>query len=113
MIAVNQIIIVSNPDAVANEANIVNALFNEGLELCHLRKLDYSEEELIDLLKKIDSKNYSKIVLHNFYDLAESFGINRIHFSESERLKATEEELKKWKMKNFILSTSIHKIIDY
>lgn len=101
-------VIVSNPNPVKNEADTANALFDEGLQLFHLRKPDYSEKELIEYLKKINSKHHSKIVLHEHHSLAETFGINRIHFSESERLKTTEVDFKKKKKMHFILSTSIH-----
>lgn len=105
-----KIIIVSNPDAVENEASIVNTLFEEGLELFHLRKPNYSETELIYLIEKINAKHHSKIVLHQQHQLAERFKINRIHFPESERLKLKEEELVNLKSKAFMLSTSIHEL---
>lgn len=105
-----KIIIVSNPSVVKDEANIINALFNEGLELFHLRKPDYSENELIELIEKINAKHHSKIVLHQHHQLTEQFKINRIHFPESVRLKLTEDELVNFKSKGFTLSTSMHEL---
>ena len=105
-----KIIIVSNPGAVENEATIINALFDEGLELFHLRKSDYLETELIELIEKINAKYYSKIVLHQHHQLAKRFKINRIHFPESTRLKSKEEKLVNLKSKGFTLSTSIHEL---
>ena len=106
-------IVVSNPDAMANEDEIVNSLFDEGLELFHLRKPTYDKKDIIALLNKINSKHHSKIALHQHHALAEQFEINRIHFTESERLKTTREDLRKLKEKCFTLSTSIHSLHDY
>lgn len=103
-----KIIIVSYPTAVENEASIINALFDEGLELFHLRKPDCLEKELIELIEKINVKHHSKIVLHQYHQLAERFKINRIHFPESVRIKLKEKELENIKSKGFTLSTSIH-----
>lgn len=107
-----KIIVVSNPKAVENEANIINALFDEGLELLHLRKPDYTENELMELIEKINAKHHSKIVLHQQHQLVEKFKINKIHFPESARIKLKEEELVNLKTKGFTLSTSIHALCD-
>lgn len=108
-----KLLIISNSDTIENEANIINTLFDEGLEIFHLRKPNYSASETTELLQKINSKHYSKIVLHQHYSLTKKFKIIRIHFSESNRLNINEKELKKWKTKKFILSTSVHSINDY
>lgn len=105
-----KIIVVSNPDVIENEANIVNSLFAEGLELFHLRKPSYSESELIALIQNINEEHHSKIALHQHHQIAKQFGIKRIHFTESERLKTKEEEFANHKTKEFILSTSIHQL---
>lgn len=105
-----KIIVVSNPAAVENEANIVNALFDDGLELFHIRKPDYSKIELVELIEKVNAKHHSKIVLHQHHQLVEKFKINRIHFSESARLKLKEEVFVNIKTKGFRLSTSIHEL---
>ena len=108
-----KLIVVSNPDVIANEDDIINSLFDEGLELFHLRKPTYDKKNLITLLNKINSKHHSKIVLHQHHTLTEQFEINRIHFTESERLKTASDDLKKIKEKYFTLSTSIHSLRDY
>ena len=106
-------IIFSNPIAIKNEVLIVNALFDEGLDLFHLRKPTYSENEIIEIVEKINFQNRSKIVLHQQHQVVEKLKIKRIHFSESERLKTSEADLQKWKTKGFTLSTSIHEMKNY
>jgi thiamine-phosphate pyrophosphorylase len=105
-------IVISNPDPVVNEAIIINALFDAGMELFHLRKPDYSQEELKQLLSKINPEHYSKIALHPHHEIAGDFGITRIHFTERKRNEMNDDELIKLKEAN-MLSTSVHSIESY
>lgn len=105
-------IVITNPVPVANEIDTIHSLFENGLELLHIRKPDYSEEEMNAFLSKIKSKFRQQLVLHSHHPLASVFGIHRIHFTEKARNEAA-ESLKKWKEKQCILSTSIHQILDF
>jgi thiamine-phosphate pyrophosphorylase len=78
-------IIITNPSAIANEISIIDSLFEEGLSLLHIRKPDFSELEMAQFIHQIKLEFRSNLVLHNHHELAEDFGINRIHFSEKER----------------------------
>lgn len=99
-------IIISSPVFVANETDIINHLFDEGLELFHLRKPDYTEEGYRSLIQQINSKYRDRLVLHQFHELAQAYGINRLHFPETKRMETT-----KWETCSpFILSTSVHSI---
>lgn len=104
------LIVISNPLAVHNEADIINALFNKGLKLFHLRKPGFSDEETLELLNKIDPKYYSRIALHQNFGLTDKFPIKRLHFPEPLRLQTSEKDLFLWNEKGFTLSTSIHSI---
>lgn len=103
------VIVISNPTSVENEASLINQLFDQGLQLFHLRKPDYSKEEMRILLREIDVSNYPKIVLHQRHDIAKEFGIKRLHFTEELRINITPEYLCK---NDFILSTSVHSVED-
>jgi len=107
------IVIISNPEQIPQEHQIINELFDEGLELFHLRKPNYSKTILVNLLKKINPEHYSKIVLHQHYVLNKYFNINRLHFSESKRLSDFNSGLNLFKTLGFWLSTSVHSINDY
>lgn len=107
------LIVISNPVSIDGEAEIINELFASGMSLFHLRKLTYSDIEMMDLLLEIDSKYHSKIALHTYHELADEFDIKRLHFKEENRNKVSEETLKKYKEKQFILSSSIHDLTDY
>lgn len=101
-------VVISNPTPIENEINIIHQLFEEGLSLFHVKKPDYSEEEMKSFLSKIEMGSRSKLVLHKFHHLAEEFGIHRIHFMEKIRTETSEESFKKWKEKGYKLTTSVH-----
>ncbi|NHN27968.1 thiamine phosphate synthase [Flavobacterium jejuense] len=102
-------IVISNPMEIVNETNIINALFEEGMELFHIRKPNYSIEELRSFLSAINSSYYSKLVLHQHHVLAEKFQIKRLHFTEKDRLAKPNRFLKPVRF----LSTSVHSITDF
>lgn len=78
-------IVITNPIAVSNEIDIIHSLFENGLELLHVRKPDYSETEMASFLTAIGSDYKNKLVLHSHYHLANEFGISRIHYSQKDR----------------------------
>ena len=80
-------IVISNPTAIVNEINLIHSLFGEGLKLFHVRKPDFSKEEMLSFLSKINTEFRSKLVLHQHHELAKDFGINRIHFTENKRIQ--------------------------
>ncbi|WP_435522366.1 thiamine phosphate synthase [Chryseobacterium indoltheticum] len=79
------IIVITPEDIVQNEAEIINELFQEGLDLLHIRKPFINQNEMKDFIQKIDSEFHSQLVLHSHYDLAENFNISRFHFREFDR----------------------------
>ena len=106
-----QMIVITNPIAIANETNTIHALFECGLELLHVRKPHFSEEEMKVFLSKIGLDYRSRLVLHQHHQLAILFGVNRIHFTENARTNWSLET--KNKQKHFIKSTSTHAIADF
>lgn len=103
-------IVITNPTPITDEIQITHSLFEEGLELLHVRKPDFSEAEIKTFLLQIKSDFRAKMVLHSHHQLAEKFGINRIHFSEKKRKETTKLQLEELKIKGFRLSTSVHSI---
>lgn len=95
-------IVITNPTAVHNEISIIRSLFENGLELLHIRKPDYSEAEMISFLTAIGSDVSHQLVLHSHHHIAVSFGINRLHNPKAETQKT-----------NFIFSASMHSITEF
>lgn len=59
-----ELILVSDFCKITNEHLLLNELFNNGLEIFHLRKRDYSLQQMIDYLHLIPEKYHSRIVIH-------------------------------------------------
>ncbi len=107
------LIVVSNPTPVANEATIINALFDDGLEILHVRKPGADINELRALIEKIQSTYHHQIAIHQHHEIANDYGIKRLHFTETKRKEMSEEALIQLKGDKNILSTSIHQIEAY
>lgn len=106
------LIVISNHTPVEQENKLINALFDEGLAVFHLRKPDISRKELNHLLINIDKRHHSKIALHQHHELADYFGTNRLHYTEKDRIDY-EGSLINSNMSSFTLSTSIHQLASY
>lgn len=99
------IIVISPEDKVQNETEIIKELFQEGLDLLHIRKPFINQNQMMDFIQKIDSKFHSQLVLHSHYDLAENFNISRFHFREIDRKNGLSQSFTDKKK-----STSVHDI---
>jgi thiamine-phosphate pyrophosphorylase len=69
-----------------SEAETVNLLFENGLEVLHLRKPYASQEEMDVFIKQINADFHSRIVVHDHHDLAESYDLKGIHFNRRNRV---------------------------
>lgn len=99
------IIIITPEKIIPNETEVINELFQEGLDLLHIRKPVMNLEEMKDFIQKINSEFHHRLVLHSHYDLAESYNISRHHFREIDR----HNELYK-SLTDKTISTSVHDI---
>ncbi|MBE4951165.1 thiamine phosphate synthase [Chryseobacterium culicis] len=103
-------ILVITPELIVpNETNLINQMFQEGLDLLHIRKPWLSRNEMIEFVTQIDESFYSQLVLHTHYDLGKEFTISRLHFREIDR----KERVYKSFMKENTISTSVHNIGTY
>lgn len=76
-----KLIVLSTQNFFIEEDQILTALFEEGLDLLHLRKPD-SEPVLSErLLSLIPSEFHSRIVVHNHFYLKEEYNLRGIHLS--------------------------------
>lgn len=96
--------------ALSQEINLVNQLFDAGLNVFHLRKPGSGIENCRRILQGIDAIYHDRIALHQSHELTNEFGIRRLHFSESERIdrKHTQPHLSFDK----IISTSVHELAE-
>jgi thiamine-phosphate pyrophosphorylase len=105
-------IIISSPDHVANEAEVIQSLIDVGFETIHLRKPDWSKDELLTLIKQLKPSNYKKLVIHQHYELIEKYNLKGIHFTEKYRNELSDIQIKGLatvlKRRGMTLSTSFH-----
>lgn len=106
------LIVISDSDFKPNEAEIINQLFQNGLDLFHIRKYGTSEESLLKLIDHIDVKHHSKLVLHHDHEWGRSMGLKRFHYSEKDRLNWKQQD---WfgVREEFVYSTSVHSMEEY
>ncbi|CAG4994295.1 Thiamine-phosphate synthase [Dyadobacter sp. CECT 9275] len=107
-----KLIVISSPVYLPNEAGCINLLFENGMEYLHLRKPDGTASDLDRLLRGICPAFLSKIAVHQHFPVALEYGIRRLHFPENLRMTTDESTLMQMKSEGFILSTSIHKLLD-
>ena len=106
-------IIISSPTPQVGEIETIHSLFENGLELLHVRKPEFTKLEMEVFVSAIRHEYKNQLSLHSHHQLAEAFGINRIHFTEKKRNETSENCLKDWKKRGFKLSTSIHSMSDF
>ena len=97
------IIVITPEKNINNETEVVNGLFQEGLDLLHLRKPFMSRDEMADFIRNIDPEFRHRLVLCSHYELAEQFEISRLHFSETDRKNNRQASFA-----GKVISTSVH-----
>jgi thiamine-phosphate pyrophosphorylase len=104
------VVVISSPEVLKHEVQIINELFEKGLSKLHLRKPNWEKRDVINLLNRIDASYHHKIALHQYHDLVEIFDIKHLHFKEKDRIHITDELLMYYKSKGYCLSTSVHNL---
>lgn len=74
-------IVICYPTNLDKEIEAINALFDAGLEILHVRKPAYNEAEMIDWIDKVDAKYHNRIVVHSHLNIVEAKGLRGIHFT--------------------------------
>lgn len=103
------IIVITPEELIQNETTVINQMFREGLDLLHVRKPFASDQEMKTFLDAIDPVFYSQCVLHSHFELAEPYGISRLHFREADRFTRSYVAY----VQDYIISTSVHDIKEY
>ncbi len=105
------IIVIAPENDVPNEVEILNTLFQEGLECYHFRKPNKDYKSHCDYLNLIDSKYHNRIVVHYFHELVNEFNLKGIHFQEQKRRDHIDnpgQYFKNLKMYGKTISSSFH-----
>src|SRR5664280_750349 len=78
-------ILITEPNFIPDEEKFINAFFNEGLEILHLRKPEATPLQMHELISKIDEKFHSRIMIHSHYELLDTFQLKGLHFTEKSK----------------------------
>ncbi|MBK0370997.1 thiamine phosphate synthase [Flavobacterium agrisoli] len=106
-------IVITNPTSILNEIEIIHALFEEGLELLHIRKPEYSEVRMALFIQQIEKEFRKKLVLHSQHQIAELFGINHFYFTKNDRKNEIPNKYLKSSTIPLTKSTSTHSIEEF
>ena len=101
-----KILIITQPQFFEGETAMVNALFQHGLERLHLRKPRSSATEMAEWIAQIAPPFRRRIVVHDHYDLALSYGLGGVHLNQRNPLPPVWVEEKG----GFTVSRSCHSI---
>jgi thiamine-phosphate pyrophosphorylase len=100
-----KLIVFTVPDFFPDEEKIISELFANDLEILHLRKPNFSVDDLRTVIEKIPHEFHSRIVIHNHFELLEEFDLKGIHLTEKQK-----NNFQTLSQKHKIISTSCHSI---
>lgn len=67
------------------ELEIIVSLFDNGLQVFHLRKPNYSKKQVCNFIESIPRKYWNRIILHHHYSLAFKLGLMGIHINKKRK----------------------------
>jgi len=102
-------IIISNPVLISNELKMIHQLLADGLEVLHIRKPAFSEQEYFGFIQQIDQNFHDRLVICSYHEEGLKQGFKRFHFSRTDYLNQDSFEA----FGNCILSTSTHSIEEF
>lgn len=77
-----KLILITRPTYFVEEDKIITALFEEGLDILHLRKPDTAPMYAERLLSLIPEQYHKRIVVHENFYLKEEFKLKGVHLSQ-------------------------------
>ena len=105
------LIVLTSEKELTNEAMLLNQLFDNGLEVLHLRKPSFDIDDYRKLLSKIDVKHLSKIMTHHYHELCAEFLLKGVHLQEQPRIDLAdklEAYTAFYQSEGFSVSSSFH-----
>jgi len=100
------VFVVTRPDYFEGEAQRINQLFGNGMQVLHIRKPGNDPAAFRQLMAEIEPVFYDRIAVHQHHELVAAFSLIRLHYPEKKRPSAG--ALGEMKKAGYIVSTSIH-----
>lgn len=76
-----QLIVITKPEILKNEAETINLLFKNGMQTLHLRKPNVPLAQIEKLIHNIDLAYHCRIVIHDHFAIAERFKLKGVHLT--------------------------------
>lgn len=76
-----KLILITLPHFFDGEAETLTGLFRSGLETLHIRKPGASVQEMEQLLRRLPTEYLPRIVTHEHFQLARTYGLKGIHLN--------------------------------
>ncbi len=77
-----KVIVITRPDVVEREAELIMAALSSGAERVHIRKPEWSAEQVSALIEEIPQFLRHRISLHDHIYLADEMGVGGIHLNQ-------------------------------
>ena len=74
-------LVITSPSFFPGEAAFIHRLFAHGVDIVHLRKPGATAEECARLLDGLTSDDRRRIVIHDFFELAQPYSLKGIHLN--------------------------------
>jgi len=101
-----EIVLISPPNYMDGEIDLIHKMFEHGLRVFHLRKPGFNSNQLAEYLDRINPEFYSRIKIHNFFEFLERYRLGGIHIPVAMTEKSNIIDVKKHK--NISISSSFH-----
>ena len=105
------LIVLTSEKELTNEAILLNQLFDNGLEVLHLRKPSFDIDDYRELLNKVDEQHLSKIMTHHYHELCTEFLLKGVHLQEQTQIDLAdklEAYTAFYQSEGFSVSSSFH-----
>lgn len=105
------LIVITSGHRVVKESGQLKAMFASGLEYLHIRKPDFTESGLSELIEEIGEEYYNRIVVHDHHGLCEKYQLKGIHLKEHFRNElgcGLERYVERFRSEGYTVSSSFH-----
>ncbi|MBD2770388.1 thiamine phosphate synthase [Hymenobacter sp. BT664] len=80
-----QLLLISPPHSVPDEALLVSEILGLGLARFHLRKPEWSRTQMLNYVAGIPARFHSRLVLHSHHSLVSELGLGGVHLPAAHR----------------------------
>ncbi|GGZ17324.1 thiamine-phosphate synthase [Echinicola pacifica] len=107
------LIAISAPDAQPNEVQTFISLLEVGLHRLHIRRPDWTKQELIQLFREIPEKYFPQISLHGHHEIVSELSLGGRHYKGHQQPKEGKEMISKSCHSLDELAPELNTILDY